>query len=131
MSLTSFVTLLSLGASALIAGRVGGRMGLGILLGATLGAAVALIGVLWVRHALIYRPERALRAQVEMFLVKLGAVVACAFAFRFLEPVARIADWRAVLVAYVSASLAILLAGAAMIQRLARERREARKATVA
>ncbi len=123
MSPVSIVILAFVVVAAFVAERLGGSVGTGVMLGALLGAGFATIGVLWVRHALLYRPARALRAQGEMFLIKFGGAIVCAVAFRFVDVLERIADWRAMLIAYVAAAFVVMLAGVFGLQRVARERR--------
>jgi hypothetical protein len=123
LSPVSLVILAFMAVAAFVAERLGGSVGTGVMLGSLLGAGFAMIGVLWVRHALLYRPARALRAQGEMFLVKFGGAIVCAFCFRFVDLLARIADWRAMLIAYVAAAFVVMVAGVFGLQRVARERR--------
>jgi LytS/YehU family sensor histidine kinase len=111
MSRTSLGTLLGLGLAALVATRFDGSVRVGILGGALFGAALGLFAGAWLRHVAATRPERVLAAMVHGFLFKLGGVVLAALALRFVEPAARVADWRAFVLAYTAlVFVAVLLA---------------------
>jgi hypothetical protein len=95
--------LAGLATTAALATWLGGPRGSGALLGFLLGGALSLTGVLWQAHWLRVRPERALRSQLEAFLVKLAALTVFVLAFRGLPVLAERVDWRAFAVAYAAA----------------------------
>jgi uncharacterized membrane protein HdeD (DUF308 family) len=84
------------------------REATGAWLGYLLGSALCGFGILWQGHWMRVAPRRALAAQLEGFLVKLLAVAAGALAFRYVDALADVADWRAFTVAF-AAAVALLL----------------------
>lgn len=99
--------------AALVAWRLGGALGAGVLAGFLLGGGIGGLGVLWERHVLTTRPERAMHAVALSFLVKLLALGMGALAFRYLDgPAARV-DWRSFLVAFAAAVALVVPVGAA------------------
>jgi hypothetical protein len=95
--------LLGLAATAALAAWLGGSRGTGALLGFLLGGALTLTGIVWQAHWMRRRAERALRAQLEAFLVKLAALAVFAVLFRSLPLLAERVDWRAFAVAFAAA----------------------------
>jgi len=100
--------LATLIAALALASELGGTRGGGVLAGYLLGAGLSGLTGLYVRHVLLTRPERVLRASVLGFLVKLVALLSGALAFRFIEPVAARADWRSFVIAYAAAVTIVL-----------------------
>lgn len=108
----SLTSLLALAVAAVVAWRLGGRLGAGVMAGFLLGAGMSGLGVLYQRHVLLTRPDRTLMALAVSFLAKLVVVLLGALAFRYVEPVARTADWQSFLVAFAAAVGVILPIGA-------------------
>lgn len=101
---------LALGVAAVLAvgAALDAHAATGAWLGYLLGAALCGFGILWQGHWLRVAPRRALAAQLEAFLVKIAAVTSGALAFRYVEDLAAVADWRAFTVAF-AAAVALLL----------------------
>jgi hypothetical protein len=108
LCLSSF---LGLAVAVAVAWQLGGRVGAGVLSGYLLGAGMSGLGVLYQRHMLLTRPERVFSALVVSFLGKLVALLLGGLAFRFLQPVAEIADWRSFLIAFAAAVALVLPVG--------------------
>lgn len=123
MTRLSVAILLGLTAAVSVAWRYGGALGAGVLAGYLLGAALALLGVMYQRHVMTHRPERAMHAGVVAFLFQLGAIVAFALALRYVEPVAARLDWRGFLVAFAAAANLILPLGTLDAVRVLKEKR--------
>jgi hypothetical protein len=104
-------SLAALALAALVAVRLGGALGAGVVAGAALGTGLTGLSVLYQRHVLQFRPERALSAAVVTFGVKLLALLLGALAFRFVDAAAERADWRAFLVAFAAAVAIVLPLG--------------------
>lgn len=122
--------LAALAVALLCASRLGGALGNGVLAGYLLGAGLSGLSFLYLRHVLATRPARVLQANVTGFLVKLGALLFGALAFRFIEPVGARADWRSFVIAYAAAvALVLPLATWAALQEQ-REREQRRHGTV-
>ena len=106
----ALVTLEVAGAPAWLAGEIAGILGLG----QGVSELARKLAIDWAdeasegRHWLRVAPRRAMTAQVEGFLVKLGALLVFALAFRYLESLSSKVDWRAFVVAYAGA-IALLL----------------------
>lgn len=114
-------TLIALLASAVAVGiGVGGARGTGIVLGAVAGGGLTMLALLWQRHVLHYRPERVFAATLQGFLVKLFALALLAACLRYVPQLNERADWRAFLVAYAMAVLALQALGTAENLRFAR-----------
>lgn len=118
MNLVTLATFAALGLAALVAWALGGRAGNGVIAGALLGAAVALFGALWVRHALIHRPEQAFARQVQGFGVKLCGAVVGTLVFRFVGRLNDFVDPATFALSYVVSALIVLFAGAALVHRM-------------
>lgn len=106
-----------------VEGGVAGTLGTGLLLGYGLGAALSLAGVAWQAHWLVRRAGRAGTAQIEALSIKFGAALACALAFRFVDPLASLADWQSLLLAYAGAVLVALPLSTWDLSKLLAERR--------
>jgi len=102
--------------------RLGGAQGGGALAGYLLGAGLSGLGFLYQVHVLATRPARALAAQVTVFLVKLGALLMGACAFRYVGLLAERVDWQAFVIAYAAAVALILPLAAAEAVRQQRVR---------
>lgn len=109
---TSLITALCVAAAAAVAWRLGGRAGAGALAGFVLGAGASGLGVLWARHALVHRPERALQALLAAFVAKLGLLLGGALAFRYVEAAGARVDWKGYVVAFAAAAAIVLPLGA-------------------
>jgi hypothetical protein len=107
-SRTTLGLLLGAGVACVIAWQVGGTQGTGIALGFLLGAGLSALGAAWQMHCLRFRPKRAMQAQVEAFLAKLIALVACGLLLRSVDVFAQVADWRSFLLGF-AASVALVL----------------------
>jgi len=119
LSLSSFV---GLAVAAAVAWQLGGRLGAGVLGGYLLGAGMSGLGVLYQRHMLLTRPERVFSALVVSFLAKLVALLLGGLAFRFLAPVAEVADWRSFLIAFAGAVALVLPLGTWDAARVLKQR---------
>lgn len=104
-------SFLGLAVAAAVAWQLGGRLGAGALGGYLLGAGMSGLGVLYQRHTLLTRPERSFSAFLVSFLAKLAALLLGGLAFRFLQPVAEVADWRSFLIAFAAAVALVLPVG--------------------
>ncbi len=111
MSRTSIGILIGLMIAILAASRFEGSMATGVLAGYLFGASIGLCSVAWQQHVIRFHPERAMGAQMMGFLMKLGGLALSAGCVRFLEPVARVADWKPFIVAYVAAAFVALVLG--------------------
>lgn len=123
MTRTTLLTLLLLAAAGFVAWQLGGSMGAGVLAGFLVGATFTGLALAWQRHNLVHRPQRALAAMVEGFLVKLAVLLMAAFALRFLPALGALFDWRSFLVAFAAAACALLAMGTADNLRHVKERR--------
>ena len=81
----------------------------GAVAGACAGAAASLWSAARVRRTLLGRAERAMRALVEGFLLKLAVLVAGAVALRWVDALAAHADWRAYALAFGASAVTVLL----------------------
>lgn len=108
----TLATIATAGAAATVAWRFGGTLGTGVLAGYLLGAGLSGLGILYVRHTLLTRPEKSMGAMVVAFLFKLAALLIGALAFRYVEEAARLVDWRTFLVAFAFAAALLLPLGA-------------------
>ncbi|HUR29034.1 MAG TPA: hypothetical protein VM509_12665 [Planctomycetota bacterium] len=88
---------------ALIAWGLGGVHGRGAMLGYLLGAGSSSLSFAWQRHQWRFRPERALRANIEGFLVKVGALFCGVLVLRAVPVLDAQVDLRAFLLAYAAA----------------------------
>lgn len=111
MSRTSIGTLIGLGLALAAASQLEGTMSTGVIAGYLFGASIGLCSVAWQQHVIRFHPERAMAAQMQGFLMKLGALALSAVCVRFLEPVARVADWKSFILAYVVATVLALILG--------------------
>ena len=105
-----------------------GAIGAGVLAGYLLGAGLTGLSVLYQRHVLVHRPERALNASVLGFLVALFALLLGTLAFRFVEPAAARVDWRSFAITFASAAFLVLPLGAWEAVREQRQRYAAARA---
>jgi hypothetical protein len=111
MTHTTTGALIGLAAAAFLAWWIGGSLGSGVLSGFLAGAFVAGLSIAWQRHILSTRPEKLVAAAVLGFLFKLAAVLCGVLALRYLDPEARIADWRSFVVTFAVASVLVLIPG--------------------
>lgn len=110
-------------AAAAVAWRLGGALGAGVLAGFLLGAGMSGLGVLWQRHVMLRRPERAMHAMALSLLAKLVALALGVACFRFVEVAGSRADWRSFLVAFgASVALVVPLGALDAVRVLARPR---------
>lgn len=100
MTRTVIASLLGASVAALIAWKLGGVVGAGVMAGFLLGVGIAGLGLLYQRHALLYRPNQAMQALGVSMLAKFVTLLVGALAFRFVEAAAARADWKAFLLAY-------------------------------
>lgn len=105
-------------AAVLVAWRLGGALGGGVLAGFLLGGGIGGLGVLWQRHVLATRPERAMHSVALAFGAKLLALGMGALAFRYLDAAALRADWRSFLVAFAAVVALVVPLGAADAARV-------------
>jgi hypothetical protein len=82
----------------------------GAVLGAVLGGAVSLVSMARVRRALARHSERAMTALVEGFLLKLVMLGLAIAAFHAWDGFAARFEWRAFLLAFGTAAIAVLFA---------------------
>ncbi len=94
--------------SAVVGWGLGGAQGWGAFAGFTFGATLSGLSVAWQAHCMRYRPERVMRAQMEGFAIKLGALGVFALTLSMVEPVANALNWRAFLLAYAAAVVIVL-----------------------
>ena len=110
----SKTTLLTLGALVLAAVLAVGREGsvrMGIIGGALFGAGLGLLAYLWLRHAVQHRPERAMRANLEGFLILMGGLM-LAFLSLFAIPMAgETLELKAFVLTYVAVAFIPLVLG--------------------
>ena len=95
-------TLVGAAAAGLVAFSLGGREGTGVMAGYLLGASLSGFGAAWQLHLLRRGSDKVFVATVSVFLLKLAVILAAALALRYLEPVARVAEWRSFLVAFAA-----------------------------
>ncbi|HVS18651.1 MAG TPA: hypothetical protein VMT18_08640 [Planctomycetota bacterium] len=105
---STIALVLGLVAAGAVSWSLGGVVGTGVMLGFLLGAALCGFGIAWQSHWLRVAPKRAFQAQIEGFLVKLGALLVCAVTFRYVESLAQLADWGSFALSY-GATVAALL----------------------
>lgn len=122
MNLTVATTLVGLALAIAVAASLGGLSGTGVVGGYLFGASLGLLGVGWQQHVLRTRPQQALNAAVLAFLFKLAGALMGALCLRYIEPVARIADWRSFIVAYGAAVLLSLIVGSVDTSRALKRR---------
>ncbi|MFT7671226.1 MAG: NhaP-type Na+/H+ or K+/H+ antiporter [Planctomycetota bacterium] len=107
MTRTTIATLFVLAGAAVVASQLEARHGMGVVAGVLCGTSVAMLGALWQRHSFLHRPKRAFNAVVETFLFKMVFVMIGALSFRYIEPAAARADWKAFLLTFVVVSLIV------------------------
>ena len=81
---------------------------MGMALGYALGAFLAGIAVAWQAHWLRVQPERAWRAQMEGFAIKLVSAALFTLILRFVPELAENVSWRAFLIAYCAPAVLVL-----------------------
>lgn len=96
-----------LGSAVAIALMVGGARGGGIVFGGAAGTGLTLLALAWQRHTLLHRPQRVFAATLQGFLAKLFAMAILAVLLRHVPLLSARADWRAFLVSFVIAVLAL------------------------
>ena len=114
MSRPSLLTISTLaGCVAALAAffATGGAIGTGVLAGFLLGAALGLACLDALKRTSRIRPEWAFHAYLLTIAAKVVVMVGATLILRFAEGLGDRADWRAFLIAYVGASLIVLLAG--------------------
>jgi hypothetical protein len=89
----------------------GGATGTGVLAGFLLGAALGLACLDALRRTARVRPEWAFHAYVLSMGAKLVVMVGATLVLRYAEHLGERVDWRSFLIAYVGASLIVLLVG--------------------
>ncbi len=117
MNLTLIATLAGLALAIVVSAPLGAVEATGVLGGYLFGASIGLLGVGYQKHALRTRPAQAMNASIIAFLFKLFGALMGALSLRYLEPLARVADWRSFLLAYAAAVLLILVFGSIDISR--------------
>lgn len=123
MTLTTIATLGGLAGAALVAWRFGGPIGAGAIVGYVGGAAITGFGLARQRRVIRERPEHALRALVEAFLVKLAAIVVFVLLLVLVAPLRAALDARSFFLGFAGAVLIVLLPGTVENARILRERR--------
>lgn len=111
MSRTSIGILIGLVLAVAAASQFEGAMSTGLIAGYLFGACIGLCSVAWQQHVIRFHPERAMAAQMQGFLMKLGALAVSGVCVRFLEPVARVAHWKPFILAYAVAAMVALILG--------------------
>jgi hypothetical protein len=102
-----WISVALLGSAVSIGVWQGGARGGGIVFGTVAGAGLTLLALFWQRHVLQHRPERVFAATLQGFLVKLFVMALIAISLRHLPMLSARADWRAFLVSFVIAVLAL------------------------
>ncbi len=120
MSRTSIGILIGLGVAIAAASQFEGALSTGLIAGYLFGASIGLCSVAWQRHVIRFHPERAMAAQMQGFLMKLGALGLSGLCVRYLEPVAAVAHWKSFILAYTVAALVALILGSLDNVRLLR-----------
>lgn len=120
MTRTLVAILVGFALAALAASALEPRPRAGVLTGYLLGASVASAGTSWQRRALRRRPERVTAVMALSFLAKLAVILVSALAVRYVEPLARVADWKSFLVAFAGGAYLCLMAGVLDNARLLR-----------
>jgi hypothetical protein len=111
MSKTTLLTLGALVAAAILAAGREGSVRMGIVGGALLGAALGLLAYLWLRHAVMHRPERAMQANLLGFLILLGGLM-LGFLSLYAVPAAGAAlELKAFILTYVALAFIPLVLG--------------------
>jgi len=121
--LTTIAILLGLCVAAVVAWQLGGPLGGGVLAGFVVGAGISALGIAYQRHVARTSPHAGMQALVIPFLAKLAALGVGVLAFRFLEPVARWADWRSFLVAFAAGAVWVVVSGTVDATRVLRQQR--------
>lgn len=111
MNLTHLLLFVLLAAAAAAAWSVGGALGTGIFAGALCGGSLAALGAGWQQLMIRTRPQRALAASVEVFLVKLVCLLGSALALHFVPQAAARVDLRSYVVAFAAAAFIVMIAG--------------------
>ncbi len=122
MTLSTPGAIVGLAAASVVAWQLGGALGMGVLMGFFGGASIAMLGAMWIRHALRFNPKRAMRCQLEAFMAKMTVLFMGAIAFRFIESAAARVDWRAFLVSYIAAVLVLMVLGTVDTMRLVKSK---------
>ena len=94
--------------AAATAWSFGGSLGGGILAGFLLGAALCGLGAMHQAHVMRTNPSRVMQAFGLTFLIKLGALLAGALAFRYLPIVSDRIDWQGFVLAFAAAVALVL-----------------------
>ena len=89
----------------------GGATGNGVLAGFLLGSALGMACLDALKRTARSRPEKAFHAYMASVGAKLVVMVGATLLLRFAPYLGDRADWRSFLIAYVGASLIVLLAG--------------------
>ena len=123
MNLTTLATALLMLASAAIAWWLGGAVGAGVLAGCLLGAGIAGCSASYQRRLAASAPARVFSAFALAFLVKLFALVAFTAFFRYVDPAARLVDWRSFVLSFTIVAVALLLFSTPEAARALKERK--------
>ena len=121
MNSTLLAIIAGLGVAVLVAWQLEGTFSSGIVSGYLFGASIGVLGVSYQRHVLRTAPHKLMNAMAVGFLFKLAGLLLAALSLRFIEPVARVLDWRGFILAYVAAALVSLVFGARDNARMLRE----------
>ncbi|MCP3917087.1 MAG: hypothetical protein GY711_16185 [bacterium] len=122
MNLTLIATLAGLALAIVVSASLGGAEGTGVAGGYLFGGALGLLGVSYQNHILRTRPSQVMNASMVAFLFKLFGALLGVLSLRFLEPLARVAEWRSFLLAYAAAVLLSLVFGSIDISRALKRR---------
>jgi hypothetical protein len=111
MTRTTVAVLAGIGLAAVVASRLDADLATGVLAGYLFGAALGLLGLAWQRHTLRTRPERTFLAIAQSFLFEIAGLLGGVLAVRFVEPAARVADWKSFALAYATAVFLCIVLG--------------------
>ena len=131
---TTFAALLGALATGLVAWQLSGldagavKAG-GVIAGYLLGAGMAWLGIMYQRHALMYRPKAAFAAHGVAMLAKLVVLLMGALSFRYIDAAAARADWRMFVLAFAAATVLLLASGAMDLAATMRSLSTEKKAT--
>ena len=121
MNSTLIAIIAGLGVAALVAWPLEGTLSSGVVSGYLFGASIGVLGVSYQRHVLRTAPHKLVNAMAVGFLFKLAGLLLAALCLRFIEPVAKVLDWRGFILAYLAAALVSLAFGARDNARMLKE----------
>jgi len=105
---SSIIAFFACATAVAVAWKLGGVLGNGVLVGFATGAGLGGLGVLYQRHIMRTRPERAFHAFAALALAKLAVLLVGGVTLRFLQATQDLVHWKSFLIAY-AATVALIV----------------------